>query len=347
MSRLVPFGLDHFSVGEFSAICDRGWMVCGTSANSGGGNTTITVNETVLRKGWLQPGRLVMVERGPLPPWVGVVDTPIGMLSPAAITLYNVEYLLKLRSPESRIQLNGSLAQNARKMIEIANSQEEMYIRLGMAGGSTAPLPITLDQRPIWDQLNAMVALTSAEMIFRPKRNPSDNNRLNIYVDILDQAGVDTGFLLHDGQNGNVKILSATIEREIWNRAMGINGASSEEDRLSTAPQLDVASIQAFRLRSKTQTIKNAESASSLLSGTKNFLDEVSTPVLKFQALVMDVGDTFQHMDRGNGVILHASKVILPDGRSGWRGTSRIMAMAYNERENTLGITLEAKYEIQ
>lgn len=347
MSRVVVFDLTNHSVGEFTATCDRGWMINGTSATSGGGTTTIIVNESVLEEGWLQPGRLVLVESEGLPPWAGVIDTPIGMLSPAEVTIYNAEYLLKLRSPESRVDLTGSVAENARRMIEIANGQEETFIRLGTAGGDTTPLLFTLDQRPIWDQLNKMVQQAQAEMIVRPRREPSDGNRLYIYIDILDQAGLDTGFLLHDGQRGNAKILNASIEREIWNRVVGINGASSEEDRLVTEPQIDAISSQAFRLRSKTQSFNNVDTLSSLLTGTQTYLTDFSMPVLKFDLLVMDVGSTFQNMDRGNTVILHASKVILPDGRRGWRGTARIMAMAYNERENNLGMTLEAKYEIQ
>ncbi|MCI0550613.1 MAG: hypothetical protein L0287_06640 [Anaerolineae bacterium] len=346
MSRIVVFDLGNVSLGEFTTVCDRGWMVNGTNTTSGGGTTKITVNEIILQKGWLQPGRMVFVEREGLPAWAGVIDTPISILSPAPLTLYDAAYLLKLRSPESRIDLTGTVAENARRMIEIANGQEETFVRLGTAGGSTTAVPFTLDQRPIWDQLNAMVAQAQAEMVIRPKRESSDNNRLYIYVDILDEAGVDTGFLLHDGENGNARILNASIEREIWNRVTGINGAASEEDRLVTAPQIEAASSQAFRLRSKTQSFNNAESASSLLAGTQTYLADFSMPVLKFDVLVMDVGNTFANMDRGNTVILHTSKVILPDGRLGWRGTVRIMAMAYNERENTLGMTLEAAYEI-
>jgi len=321
-------------------------MVNGSNSTSGGGGTSITISKSVLQKGFFQPGRLVLVMHDTLPAWAGVVDTPIGLLAPAPITIYNIEYLLKLRSPDAPQKLTGTVASIVGKMIEQANRQEEMYVRLGVAGGSTTYREEVLDQRSYWEQLNAIVARSGSEMIFRPQREPSDGNRLYVYVDILDRAGVDTDFLLHDGQGGNVKLVGATIEREIWNRVIGINGSSSAEDRLTTAPQVDTVSAATFRLRSQIQQFRGTVLQSTLLEQTQQYVREYSTPVLRFQAQVMDVGDTFRNMERGNGVILHASKVVLPDGRTGWRGTARILAMAYNERQKSLGMTLEAKYDI-
>jgi len=346
VSRIIPFDLNNASVGECIAPCDRGWMVDGVASTSGGGNTTIVVSRSVMQKGWFQPGRLVLVNHDKLPPWAGVVDTPIDMLPPAKVTLYNCGYLLKLRAPDAPQVLKGTVATIAGKMIEQANAQEEMYLRLGVAGGSTISLDYPMDQRTYWDQLTALVAKSGSEMIFRPKREPADGNRLYIYVDIMERVGIDTDFLLHDGANGNARVTAAIVDREIWNRVIGINGANAASERISTPPQIDAASIQAFRMRSAVEQIRTATTASALLAQTQQLVSDTSVPVLKFQLQVMDQGDTFRCMAEGNGVILHSSKVVLPDGRRGWRGTGRIMAMAYNEKQNSLGITLEAKYDL-
>lgn len=346
MSKIVVFDLDNYSLGEFTAVCDRGYAVLGTSSTSGGGSTTITVEQDILSKGWLMPGRLVLVEDSRLEPWVGVVDPPIGLLAPAQITLYNVEYLLALRMPDAPVILSGRVADIAKSMIDIANQQEEMYLRIGVDGGPDTSRDEKIEQRGLWEQLNTILTRAGAELTFRGERNKDDGNRLYIYADISSRAGNETDFLLHDGQDGNVIVQSATVDRTISNRVIGINGASAASERLSTSPFYDPDSINAFRLRSRVEQFRGAKMQSQLDQSAALYLDINSMPVLKFNIAIKNVDDiTFQSIRRGNGVILHSSKVTLPDGRKGWRGTARVMSYGYNEKQNTIGATLEAKYE--
>lgn len=345
MSKITVFDLDNYSMGDFQAMCDRGYAVLGSSSVSGGGSTTITVEKDVLSKGWLMPGRLVLVEDSRLEPWVGMVDMPIGLIAPAQVTLYNVEYLLSLRAPDNTDKLTGDIAKIVKGMIDLANQQEEMYLRIGEEGGGSTYREEQLDQRTFWEQINAAVIRADAELVFRAERNRDDGNRLYVYVDILDRAGKETDFLLHDGEDGNVSVLSATMDRAIWNRVTGINGASAASERLVTAAKIDSDSVNVFRLRSKVEQFRSTKLQSTLDQQTKTFLTENSMPVIKFNVLIKDNGDTFKNIQRGNGVILHSSRVNLPDGRRGWRGTARVMSYAYNEKQNSIGATLEARYE--
>lgn len=348
MSRIVVFGLDHYPIGEFHAVCDRGWLVNGTQSVSGGGGTSITVSKEVLEKGWLQPGRMVLVQHESLPAWAGVIDTPVGLIAPATITLYNAEYLLKMRAPDpdQAVQINGRVDNIVKRMVELANTQEEMYMRMGLMEGSETYREETLDNRFFWDQLDELLQRANTEMILRAETSFSDRGRLYLYMDLSTRIGVDTDFLLHDGVEANVAIVGASMEREIWNRVTGINGASAEDERLSTQAFRDEASISAFRMRSKIQQFRDTVLQSTLDTQTKDHLSNYSTPILRFEVKIMDVGDTFRNLERGNGLLLHASNVVLPDGRVGWRGTARIMAMAYNEIDNTIGAILEARYDI-
>lgn len=349
MARILAYDMNNFSVGETRAICDRGWMVDGVSSTSGGGETSFVISKTVLQNGWFMPGRMVYIPHAKLPPYAGFVDTPIGLQAPAAVKIYNAEYLLKIRAPERTQTLKGPVADIARQMLEQVNDQEETFLRMGEMGGSGTYREETLDQRSYWEQLNAMVLRSGSEMIFRPKIEPNDGNRLYIYIDILDRVGVDTDLLLHDGDNGNIVIQNATMEGEIWNRVSGINGSSAAEDRKIAGPYKDTTSIQAFRTRSRTVQFRSTQLNSTLDAQTFASLKTSKSPILRFDVLIKDradKGDPFRNIAPGNGVILHAANVILPDGSKGWVGTARLMAMAYNEKTNTCGGRLEAYYNV-
>lgn len=346
MSRVIAFDLQNYSVGEFSALFDRGWMVQGVNSTSGGGRTSMRLSRDVQETGWLMPGRIVLVERPPLPAWAGVVDTPINLMPPGVVTVYGIEYLLRMRAPDVAGRLNGTIADITRQLLDLANAQEELFLRMGTEGGSSTYREEPLDQRSFWEQLLAMIQRSRSELMFRPKREPGDGNRLFVYVDVLERAGEETGFELKDGQGGNMRVNSATLDGEIWNRVIGINGSPSATERLVTAPQIDEESIGAFRLRSRVVQFRNTVLASTLAEQTQQSVQGTAMPRIKFNLSVFDVGETFRFMAPGNGVLLHASKAVLPDGRRGWRGAGSILAMGYDEAANTLGMTVEAVYEL-
>jgi len=345
MSRIVVFDLDNFSVGEFTAPLSRGYSVLGSTSTNGGGNTSFVVSRELLETGWFLPGRMILVEDEPLEPWAGVIEMPIGLLPGSTVSVYNPEYLLSQRTPDRVVRLSGKAAKIAGDMIDLANQQEEMYFRLGEQGGSETYREERLDQRPFWEQLNAMLKRSRSEMVIRPKREPSDGNRLYLYVDILDRAGETTDFLLHDGQDGNVTVRAATLDRQVWNRVIGINGSSSAAERLITQAYADEDSINVFRMRSRVENFRSTVEQAALNAQAQAYLAIFGMPLLRFDVMIKDKGDTFENIRRGNGVILHSARVTMPDGRKGWRGTCRVMAYAYNEGNNTIGATLEAYYE--
>lgn len=347
MSRIVVFDLQNMSVGEFTAICDRGWMVNGTDAVSGGGETLIRVGRDVMETGWLRPGRLVLVQHEKLPAWAGVVDTPFGLAAPADVTLYNAEYLLMLRTPDDPLMIKGNVNKIVREMVAGANAQEEMYLRMGRMDGDRTYREETLDGRSYWDQLEALLLRSGTEMMLRAERNTTDGNRLYLYMDLAERLGMDSGFLLRDGADGNMQITGAVLEREIWNRVTAINGGQSEEERLKTQAFRDEGSIEAMRLRSRVVQFQDTVLMSTLEAQGRAFLGEYAMPVIRLEARILDDGDTFRHLRLGNGFLIHAADVVMPDGRRGWTGQARLMAMAYNEQENTVGAVLEARYELQ
>lgn len=316
-------------------------MLDGSKSTSGGGQTTIIIPADTAQKTWLQLGRMVLVEHDKLPSWAGMIDTPWQATAPINVTLYNAAYLLSLRTPDQPVTYQGTVYGIASQVIDAINAQEEMYLRVGIMAGDDISRKILFDQTSYWQRLNEMVALAGKEMYLRPD---IVDGRLIIYVDIQDRAGIDTGYLLHDGANANMQISSAKVDGKIINRLIGTGGQNTKGSRVTSSPAADWTSIDTYRLRSGVNQYQNITDLATLNSITALDLAYSAWPRLVVTMNILDVGDTFYQLQPGNTFLVQASKLYLPGGDKGWRGTARLTALAYDEASNTVGATLEAQY---
>jgi hypothetical protein len=338
-SRLVVHGLDNRSVGELRGICSRGWTLIGDPNTRPGGRTTIQLSEAAASNNWLQLGRIVTAHHETLPTWAGVIDTPWDATVPVTLTIYNVEYLFNLRTPESSLFVTGTTGDIVQTMIEQINAQEETYLRIGVVDDDVSRQE-TLDERPYWEQVTALMERAGMEMQIRPVR---EEGRLYLYVDVLHRVGRDTGFLFHDGDGGNMKILEASINNELWNRAIGIGDESTRTGRKRTPPISAPDSARTYRMRSRNVQFNGVSNDSTLLDYTGTYVSVMSRPLLEMRVLVADVGEAFANVAVGNTGIFHSSRVYLPGGQIGWRGEARMKAIAFDEKTNTVGMTVEAE----
>lgn len=340
MSRLVVFGLDNQAVGEFSANCNRGWILLGNVGVSGGGATSVAVPDEVALQPWLQLGRLVLVERPPLPAWVGVLDTPWRAAPlPVEITLYNAEYLFALRAAERSVSINGSISDAVKEMIRIANNQEPIFTAVGNTDSNQGQYSRAIEQGNIWDQAIKLLEESGYEMVLRPERNI--RHQLNLYADVGARLGIDTGFLLHDGVGKNMTLIDAHVDGKITNRVIAVSGQSTEDDQLQTDALEDQSSQDIYRTRSEVVQFRNVTQLSVLTHNGQTYLDNVSRPYLELTVEAMNIGETFANLRVGNRLLVHASEVYLPGGVRGWRGSVRILAMVYDETQDTVRMTLK------
>jgi hypothetical protein len=337
-SRAIVFDLNNYPVGAFTADINRGWVLLGNTGVSDGAQTTVTIPDEFMDAPWLQLGRMVLVERPPLPPWAGVIDTPWKATLPVEITLYNAEYLFALRAAERSVLINSSVGATISEMIHLANEQEPLYIQFGNSGNVQDIFEKTIEAANIWDQMIEFLTDAGYEMMLRPQRDTQ--GRLSLLVDIGLGLGVDTGFLLHDGDQGNMKVIDAVVDGKIVNRVRGISGETSEQEQLQTDILEDQASQDLYRTRSEWVQFRNVTQQTALNQYTQNYLTTSSVPYLDLTVDVLDVGDTFANLRSGNRLIVHASEVHLPGGRQGWRGTMRALAMAFDETSNSVKMKL-------
>jgi hypothetical protein len=334
MSRLVVFNLSNRAVGEFQALCNRGYVLYGNPGVDGGGHTTIIVPDDVADEKWLQLGSLVLVEHSTLPAWVGMIDTPWKAKSPVELTLYNVEYFFHLRTPEQAERISAPIPQIVSRMIAIMNRQEQMFLSLGESSNDQVKYDVTLNQRSMWDQLIPLLEQTGYEMVLRPERD--EKNRLRMFVDVDKQIGVSTGFLLEDGKN--MTVLEATVNGEISNRVKGVSGTSTQEGQLQTEVFEDQDSQNLYRTRSATVSFQDVTQLSTLQEYTKTHLATAAQPYLDLTVEVHE--SAFRYTQPGNQVLAHSADLHLPGGVTGWRGIARILAMVYNEDNNTVEMKL-------
>lgn len=339
MSRIVVFGLDNVAVGEFTASCNRGWILLGNPGVSDGGETTVTIPDDVAVQPWLQLGRMVLVERPPLPAWVGVIDTPWRATLPVEITLYNAEYLFALRAAERTTSINGPISDVIKEMIRIVNEQEMTFLSPGNSGDIQTSFAKAIEQGNLWDQAIKLLEESGQELILRPELN--SRRQLYLYADVGPGLGADTGFMLHDGHpNPNMTVIDANVNGSIKNRVIGVSGQSTEEAQLQTNVLEDQDSQDIFRTRSEVVQFRNVTELSTLTQYAQAYLDSYKRPFLDLTVDAMNVGETFANLRLGNRLLAHAADVYLPGGVRGWRGSVRILAMAYNELQDTVRMTL-------
>ncbi len=338
MSRAIVFDLNNYPVGAFTANVNRGWVLLGNTGVSDGAQTTVAIPDKYVDKSWLQLGRMVLIERPPLPPWAGVIDTPWKANLPVEMTLYNAEYLFSLRAAEKSELINSSVGATISEMIHLANEQEPLYIQFGNNGNVQDFFEKAIEQANIWDQMIEFLNDTGYEMIIRPQRDT--HGKLSLLVDIGLGLGVDTDFLLHDGDQGNMKIIDATVDGRIINRVRGISGETSEQEQLQTERLEDQDSQNLYRTRSEIVQFRNVTGLTVLNNYTQTLLNTSKNPYLQLTVDVKDQGDAFANLRQGNRLNVHASEVHLPGGLRGWRGTMRVLGMSFDEEANTVKMTL-------
>lgn len=330
MSRIIVFDLKNRSSGEIHGVVKRGWVI------SDGGNTEISLSADEASKPWVQLGHMVYVAHEKLPAWAGVIDTPWSAMPPVKLTAYDLPYLLGLRSPEKAVTISGKVGELARQLLENANADEDLFVRLGRIDPRSSFRKFEVEQKPVWEQLQKVVSDAGMELMFRPEIE--ENNQLVIYVDIQTQFGTDAGFFLQDGEKGNCRVVEAKVDGEIWNQVIGTTKESTKGSRKTIGPLINRGSINKYRMRS-TVEVFDSEDDSQLEEDTTSFLNSYKEPILTMQIEVVERSvddDTFRRLRLGNVGQLRATRLVLPGGRRGWDGYVRILAMQYDEARNTV-----------
>jgi len=340
--RWQVFDVDNLAVGEFQESAAVTWTLGGSPTVTPGGSVKMTIPNDVSEKSWAQIGNLLVTRPHPdLPLWAGVIDTPWEATLPVSVTAYSIEYLMSLRAADSELLTSGSVEVILRKMIDLANAQQDLYFRIGNVNQIDATTrQETIRQTNLWEQFQSFAKRTATEFVMRPS---VEGGRLVTYVDIASTQGEYTNMLLYDGDGGNANINGATVDGQIWNRVIGVGAQSTSQSRLQTAALLDETSAARQRLRSSVSQF-DVKTPANLLANAKSFLEAFRHPYIKFSVKVFNSNGIFRSLRLGNSFFLRASAVRLPGGILAWSGITRIMSMTYSEAEQSVSMTLIGAY---
>ncbi len=335
MSRILVFDQSGNSLGEVHGICSRGWSI------NGGGETKINLSNAEALNPWLQFGNILYVEHPDLPSWAGVLDTPWKATSPVQLTVYDISYLLHLRSPEAPLIIRGTTGGVAGKIIELANQFGDIRIRAGRIDANDFERDEKFDVKTYWVMLKELITKTGYEMVFRVERDT--DRKLIVYVDISKNVSFDVTLELADGQDGNMQIPEGGVDGEIWNRVLAMSDESTFTSRKRTAPLEDSASIAKYGLRNTIKTFTGILSQTALDTAAASFREDAGNPNVRITVNVMNIRSAFKRLRVGNWVSLRATRLILPGGKQGWSGTGRIVSMFFDETNNLVPISIEGE----
>lgn len=333
-SSVMTLFNDGLATARIVGRLPRGWAI------SAGDQSTLPVPKS-LHVPELGIGTIIYCGHDRLPDWAGFVDTPWNAKAPAQATVYDIAYLLSRRCPDAQREYTGTTAQILEHLLEEFEDQGEVGFRLGDTEIDPA-YNIALDQRSYWDLIGDLVKNAGLEMRVRPVI--SVTGKLDLLVDVKRQLGYETGYRLHDGEGGNMVVTAANIASEVWTCIYAIGDQSSKASRLAVVLENRIAA-QRYEPRSKTVQFSGIKDQTALEQAAMAWLAANSGAYLTLtvSAFENDVhGDTFAYLDLGNRLMVQAGRVHLPNGRRGWRGLMRIMAMQYDaKRKVNMTLTSE------
>ncbi len=217
MSKVLFFDLDGRSIGEVSAVVDRGWSL------GQGGQVSIQIGE---KAELAQFGRMVMIPHEKLPAWVGMIDTPWEARRPVTVTAYSAEYLLRIRALTTPAVITGSAGAIVAELIRQANTLQDLRLRPGAIDLIGPERQEVFDTTQIFAQLQKLVTKAGMEMQTRAERDEA--GRLWVALDVQRQIGQEVNYLLRDGRKGNVTLTEASISGEISNYLVGVGDQSTQ-----------------------------------------------------------------------------------------------------------------------
>lgn len=332
MSRILVFDLENKIAGEVHADVKRGWSI------NNGVDATFALADGEASKPFMQLGRMVFIDGNDrLPNWSGMIDTPWNAVSPVTVTAYDIPYLMAIRSAYSPSIEAGNIRTLVMKLITLANAPDDLYIREGEITDIGAEMSLPVTTTPLWGQLQTL--LKNSRMELKIRSELTTDRRLLHFVDVQQVLGEVLPTVLQDGEGGNMQIVSASVDGDIWNAVEGVNDASSQTSKLYSAISINQESVNLWRLRNRVEQFATV-SATALQTFADNFLAANGSPFINLQVAVRDADNLFSSIRLGNILTVRATKLILPGGQMGWSGQARIEAMIYDESANQITLAL-------
>lgn len=326
--RIRIFDKEGFQIAEFRASVERSWAIGdeGRALFSYPSRKTDIVNEKVL-----QFGNYILIENDSLPAWVGVLDTPRDWSTRfVTVYAYSPEHIFGWRRGPLEQKLTGSAGTIFERMVLFLNSSGTTAIRVGDIYRGGTQREETLNPTQLNNNLKRIWERSGGDYQWRPQIDI--NGRLIIYADWLEQLGIETSALLHEGKGGgnveavgNILVEDGPIVNDLLAAGDGLSWTSRPAVDI-----VDAASQDKYGLRQLAKEYVGVSATNTLLSNGSELMKTNRNPSRLFKLNALNVGDTFKYINLGNRLTLRFENAGFYQGGRGLETQIRILGMSYD-----------------
>jgi len=338
--RIRIFSAEGHPLTEFRATVERSWAIAEEGRAS---FTYATRKTTVVNENNLQFGNWLLVQSTALPAWIGVIDTPRNWTTRSVeVCAYTPEHLFTQRRGPLEEIYTGSAGSVFERLLRLVNAAESTILRTGSIWRGGEQLEETINPTQLSEDLKRIQERSGEEYQFRPF--VADNGQLIIYCDWMDQLGIDTEAMLHEGkEGGNVEMLDNILVEDgpIWNDVLAYGDGETWKSKANVRVR-NPASIGKYSLRQTSQEYSGVTNVKTLQTNGTKFINDFKQPARAFKLNALNVGRTWNFTKLGNRMNLQFQNIGFYLGRAGYRTRIRITGMAYDPTErNKLVLTIE------
>jgi hypothetical protein len=311
-------------------VTERSWVLNGEGLCT----LTLAANDAKANESILQYGNFITVEHELLPMWTGVIDTDrswgAGLLT---INAWSVERLFKFRrSPNNTTLTADSAGTLYKKLIDVANTDEDLRVVYGDIWRGGSPRDQQCDGKKIYELIAAISQRTGNDWSVEGAFDAS--GRLYFQAGWYEQKGSKQGLQLREGFNITTKEVALSEQGEIVNDVMGYGDGSTPETRIFYS-EIDALSRGKYGLRQIAKDFNGNKEMTTLQQNVREALAANKTPVRTISVSAVDEGNTFKALRLGNTLPLYMTSVgFLNSGAVGMNTNVRIVGMRYNEALN-------------
>lgn len=310
-------------------------VVCSWKLNDiGKAKFTLSINDPVCRREFIEFGNRVLLEHEELPDWVGVIDTPREWSSfgTVDITAYSAEYLLKWRRCATSQKITGTSGTKFAELIKKANAERTLYIDLGDIWNEGKATTEQLQGESIYDAIKRIS--TDLNHDFALTANIQPNGDLRFYANWYKQRGKVNGCEFIDGWNIKTSNRVLIEQGEIVNDVMAVGvGASSGSQK--TGIEIDMDSAGQYDYRQGVVNL-STEFDGTVSVGAAQQLGKLKEPRRTYD--LNAIGTIWKDLHIGDTYRLTLNNCGFSSGGFGLQSDVRVVGMELNERMGTVRI---------
>ena len=334
-SRITIYDNSGMWLAELDAQTFRSWKL----NDYGSGSFTLSTKDAKCTEQFLQFGNFVYITSDKLPVWGGMIDTPrswgVGTITSS---IYSIEYALKSEHMPNLVQLvTGTPGAIFQKLMTRPLGNNTVPIVVGDIFGKGVSDKKEYNLSNVYDSIASLSNDSGNDWDLLPAID--SNGSLYFIANWYQRKGIDSNFMLYEDHN--IKLSDRLLVEQgkiiTYVRAYGEGGAWSSKP---TVFEYDEENIAKYGHRSDTLSVKSTGTL-MLREAARTYLDENKEPRRTFDLVVLNVGDTYNHVRLGNTHKAEFYNVGFSADGIGISTKVRILQMSFDDLNNQMKLVVD------